>query len=417
MLDRIPKKVLKITKFQKQHTEKPAAPKRTFSGLALLPPVLTASCIVLTMLMAVFVLWFYRGSYQEESAGEVYDRYYMLITQDSKSPFWQSVYQGACERALADNVYVDWLGNDQFQNYSVEEQMQVAIASDVDGIIVTAGENEEMTALIDRADSAGIPVVTLYGDNTQSARCSFVSVGSYNLGREYGRQALQIVRERLVGTMEEQVRVGWGVQSDVTGQAGNIVQDEDGTAMEMELVEVGSIRRPIRVTILVNAYAGGLDQNILFSGIQETIEQERGETVIELSLQTVDDTNAFSVEESVRDLFMQGEIPDILICPNELNTTCAYQAVVDYNKVGVVSILGYYVSDTILNAIDRNVIYATMYIDAPQMGGFCIDALQEYHELGYTSQYFTADISLISAENVADYLGGEGGAADEKQTP
>lgn len=368
---------MKTINFNHLHTEKLTAPKRHFSGLVLLPLVLTTACIVLTVLMAVFMLWFYRGSYQEESAGEVYDRYYMLITQDSKSAFWQSVYRGACERALADNVYVDWLGNDQFQNYSVEEQMQVAIASDVDGIIVTAGENEEMTALIDRAVSSGIPVVTLYGDNTQSARCSFVSVGSYNLGREYGRQALQIARERLAGTTEE---------------------------------------RPIRVTILVNSYAGGLDQNILFSGIQETIEQERGETVIELSLQTVDDTNAFSVEESVRDLFMEGDIPDILICLNELNTTCAYQAVVDYNKVGVVSILGYYVSDTILNAIDRNVIYATVYIDAPQMGGFCIDALQEYHELGYTSQYFTADISLISAENVADYLG-EGGAADEKQTP
>lgn len=407
---------MKIIKSKKQHTDKPSAPKRTFSGLALLPPVLTASCIVLTVLMAVFVLWFYRGSYQEESAAGVYDRYYMLITQDSKSPFWQSVYQGACERALADNVYVDWLGNDQFQNYSVEEQMQVAIASDVDGIIVTAGENEEMTTLIDRAAAAGIPVVTLYGDNTQSARCSFVSVGSYNLGREYGRQALQIVRERLVGTMEEQVKVGWGDQSDVTGQAGNIVQDEDDMVVEMEPVEVGSIRRPIRVTILVNAFAGGLDQNILFSGIQETIEQERGETAIELSLQTVDDTNAFSVEESVRDIIMADNIPDILICLNELNTTCAYQAVVDYNMVGKVSILGYYVSDTILNAIDRNVIYATMYIDAPQMGGFCIDALQEYHDLGYTNQYFTADISLISAENVADYLG-EGGAADEKQTP
>lgn len=419
---------MKTIKWKKYYTEKPAAPKRTFSGLALLPRVLTAACIVLTVLMAVFVLWFYRGSDKEESAGGVYDRYYMMITQDSKSPFWQSVYQGACERALADNVYVDWLGNDQFQKYSVEEQMQVAIASDVDGIIVTAGQNEEMTALIDRAVSAGIPVVTLYRDNTQSARCSFVSVGSYNLGREYGRQALQIVRERLVGTMEERVKVGWGSQQgygvtlerDMIAQGIEQAESEDMSddlAIEKELVEVGSIRRPIRVTILVNAFAGGLDQNILFSGIQETIEQERGETVIELSMQTVDDTNAFSVEESVRDLFMEGEIPDILICLNELNTTCAYQAVVDYNKVGVVSILGYYVSDTILNAIDRNVIYATMYIDAPQMGGFCIDALQEYHELGYTSQYFTADISLISAENVADYLGGEGGAADEKQTP
>lgn len=414
---------MKIIKAKTHHTENTQAPKRIFSGLALLPLVLTAACIVLTLLMAVFVLWFYRGSFEKESAGETYDRYYMLITQDSKSPFWQSVYQGANERALAENVYVDWLGTDQFQNYSVEEQMQVAIASDVDGIIVTAGENEEMTALIDRAVSMGIPVVTLYGDNTQSARCSFVSVGSYNLGREYGRQALQIVRERLAGTTEERLKIGWGSQQgygflsekDRTAQGSGGMSDDD-LVLETELVEIGSSERPIRVTILVNSYAQGLDQNILYSGIQETIEQERGETVIELSMQTVDDTNAFSVEESVRDIFMAENIPDILICLNELNTTCAYQAVVDYNKVGSVSILGYYVSDTILNAIDRHVIYATVYIDAPQMGGFCVDALQEYHELGYTSQYFTADISLISAENVADYLG-EGGAADEEQTP
>lgn len=390
-----------ILNLKRKKSEKAEAPESKFSGLAFLPLVLTVSCIVLTVLTAVFVLWFYQGSHEEEAEGGTFDRYYMLITQDSKSAFWQSVYQGANERALQDNGYVDWLGNDQFQNYSVEEQMQVAIASGVDGIIVTAGESEEMTALIDRAVAEGIPVVTLYGDNTQSARCSFVSVGSYNLGREYGRQVVKIVQERLAGNREK---------LNLTAQLEAQLEDPVESA---KMVYLGTAARPVRVTLLVNAYAKGLDQNIIYSGIQEAIEQERGETVIDLALQSVDDTNAFSVEESVRDIFMADKIPDILICLNELNTTCAYQAVVDYNKVGMVNILGYYVSDTILNAIDRNVIYATMYIDAPQMGHFCIDALQEYHELGYTSQYFTADISLISAENVADYLG-EGGAADEE---
>lgn len=392
---------MRLFKVKSENTEKTEAPESKFSGLAFLPLVLTISCVVLTVLMAVFVMWFYQGSYEEEAVGGTFDRYYMLITQDSKSAFWQSVYQGANERALQDNVYVDWLGNDQFQNYSVEEQMQVAIASGVDGIIVTADESEKMTALIDRAASEGIPVVTLYGDNTQSARCSFVGVGSYNLGREYGRQVVKIVQERLAGNREK-----LNLTAQLEAQLENPVESA-------KMVYLGTAARPVRVTLLVNAYTKGLDQNIIYSGIQEAIEQERGETVIELALQSVDDTNAFSVEESVRDIFMEGNVPDILICLNELNTTCAYQAVVDYNKVGVVSILGYYVSDTILNAIDRNVIYATMYIDAPQMGRFCIDALQEYHELGYTSQYFTADISLISAENVADYLG-EGGAADEE---
>lgn len=353
--------------------ENKQAPKRNFSGLTLLPMVLSVVCVLFTVMMAGYVLWFYQGGYQEETAGGTYDRYYIMITQEGKSAFWQSVYQGAYERALEENVYVDWLGSEQMQGYSVEEQMEIAIASGVDGIIVTAGENETLRELIDRAAESGIPVVTLYGDSTQSARCSFVGVGAYNLGREYGRQALKIMKERL---------------TDVT-------------------------ERPIRVTLLVNSYANSLDQNIIYSGIQETIEQERGEAVVEISLQAVDDTNAFSVEESVRDIFLGDSVPDILICLNELNTTCAYQAVVDYNKVGAVSILGQYTSDTILNAIDRNVIYATVNIDTPQMGGFCIDALQEYHDLGYTSQYFTADISLISRENVDEYLRREEPESDE----
>lgn len=372
----------KVINREQKSNARTEAPERKFSGLTFLPLFLTAACILFTVVMAGYILWFYKGSFQEETAGETYDRYYIMITQDGKSAFWQSVYQGAYERALQENVYVDWLGNDHFQDYSVEEQMEIAIAAGVDGIIVTASEEEEMTTLIDRADAVGIPVVTLYGDNTQSARCSFVGVGSYNLGREYGRQALKIMRERLSGTQETRLAI------KTEGDAGSAETEA----------------RPIRVTLLVNSYANSLDQNILYSGIQEAIEQERGETAVELSLQSVDDTNAFSVEESVRDIFMGGDIPDILICLNELNTTCAYQAVVDYNKVGSVSILGHYVSDTILNAIDRGVIYATVDIDTAQMGAFCIDALQEYHDLGYTSQYFTADISLITRENVDEYL-------------
>ncbi len=356
--------------------------------------LLTIICVIATVVTAAYVLWFYQGTYHEETEQTVYDKYYMMITEDNKSSIWRSIYQGACEQAMAENVYVDWLGDDLFQGYSVEEQMQIAIASGVDGIIVTANENTEMTELVNKAAEENIPVVTLYGDNTQSARCSFVGIGSYNLGHEYGRLALQIIREKLAGQ-------GVGLVS---------VQ---GNETIFEQVKVGSRERPVRVAVLVNAYAQGLDQYILCSGIQETIEQERGENLeIELELISVDDTNAFSVEESIRDIFMEREIPDIIICLNELHTTCVYQAVVDYNKVGQVNILGYYDSDTIINAIDRNVIYATVAIDTKQMGQFCIKALQEYHELGYTSQYFTADIRLIQKEDVEEYLG-KGDSVDE----
>lgn len=371
--------------------------------------LLTIVCVAATLVMAVYVLWFYQNSYYEETEQAVYDKYYMMITEDNKSSIWRSIYQGAKKQALEENVYVDWLGEELFQDYSVEEQMEIAIASGVDGIIVTANENDEMTELVNRAAEAEIPVVTLYGDNTQSARCSFVGIGSYNLGHEYGRLALQIIREKLVGQTES---LSLDMPAEQTTE--DTVAVSPGPAYVINEVKMGSSERPARVAVLVNAYAQGLDQNILCSGIQETIEQERGESLeIELMLLTVDDTNAFSAEESIRDIFMEKEIPDIIICLNELNTTCVYQAVVDYNKVGEVNILGYYDSDTIINAIDRNVIYATAAIDTEQMGRFCINALQEYHALGYTSQYFTADIRLIQKADVEGYLE-KGDQADER---
>ena len=163
----------------------------------------------------------------------------------------------------------------------------------------------------------------------------------------------------------------------------------------------------------MNANAMDSGQNILCSGIQDTIEKEKREGMqFEMSLVSIDDDNAFSVEESIRDIFKEDELPDIIICLNELNTTCVYQAVVDYNKVGQVNILGYYDSDTIIKAIDRNVIYATISIDTNQMGRFCVEALTEYNIYGNTSQYFTTDIELINKKNVASYMEGEN--ADEE---
>ncbi|MGN0376662.1 MAG: sugar ABC transporter substrate-binding protein [Suilimivivens sp.] len=327
--------------------------------------ILTIILIAITALTGVFVFSFYIDHFTTEQDANKYDRYYVMIADDTNTSLWQSIYEGAYAAGLEDNNYVDLLNSSFDNDYSREDLMRIAISSEVDGIIVAADESDEMTELIHAATADGIPVVTLYGDNTKSDRCSFVGIGSYDLGREYGRQVL-------------------------------------------EIAQTGAIENPIRVMVLVNAYAQDSGQNILCSGIQETIENEKQKgTEIEISLVSIDDTNAFSVEESIRDIFMEEHLPDIIICLNELYTTCVYQAVVDYNKVGQVNILGYYDSDTILKAIERNVIYSTISIDTNQMGRFCVKALTEYNNYGNTSQYFIADIALINKENVGLYLGGD----------
>ena len=79
----------------------------------------------------------------------------------------------------------------------------------------------------------------------------------------------------------------------------------------------------------------------------------------------------------------------------------------DYNKVGQVNILGYYDSDTIINAIERDVIYASIAVNTKQMGTYCVDALTEIKQTGNTSQYFTTDITLINKQNISQYLEGD----------
>lgn len=329
--------------------------------------------IVITLGMIPILLHFIPSGVSETDERQYYDRYYMMITADNTS-FWQSVYEGAKSRAIESGVYIDWLDNELDANYEIEDMMRMAIASSVDGIVVMANTRDSVTELINEAADNGIPVVTLYSDDAKSKRCSFVGVGSYNLGKEYGRKALEIIRHKE-----------------------NAEGDEAGA------------EKKVSIALLVNSYSQNLDQNILCAGIQEIIDQEFDDNIeTELKLLTVDDTNAFSVEESIRDIFLEDNLPDIIICLNELNTTCVYQAVVDYNRVGQVDILGYYDSDTILNGVSRGVITATVSVDTEQMGKYCIDALEEYTALGYTSQYLTADITLITQDNVADYLKEEG---------
>lgn len=323
---------------------------------------------VTVVLIALFYSFYMKSVKQISQAGTEYKNYYVMITENRKSSFWQAIYEGATKRAMEDDIYVDLLGDNLPSDYTKEDLFKMAISAQVDGIIIEADESEEMSLLINEAADAGIPVVTLINDNTQSSRCSFVGVGGYNIGREYGKQIKEIYNE---------------IRSDEATNADDIV----------------------KVIVLVNYSGQSSGQNVIVAGLQETIEKEMGEAAkVEVELVSVDNSNAFSVEESVRDIFVNQEIPNIIVALDELTTTCVYQAVVDHNEVGNVRILGYYNSDTINNAISRGAIYSTILVDTDQLGKYCVEALKEYNDLGATSQYLTADITLINKSNVSFYL-------------
>ena len=299
-----------------------------------------------------------------------YDNYYVIITDNRDTDYWQSIYEGALEEAAKSNSYVELMGNNIEDDISKEDMIRIAINSDVSGIIIEADESYRTVNLLKEADAKGIPVVTVSEDNVETKRKSFIGVSGYNLGKVYGEEICKYVREKGMSKCKVMVLI-----------------DED----------------------LANG-----TQSIISTAIREQVEDEDMSKRIEITNRAINNEKEYSAEEEIRDIFVgQDNIPDVIVCLSEKNTLCVEQTVVDYTKVGEVEIFGYYTSPTIENAISKNIIRSTIVIDTKQMGRYSVAALDEYRQSGYVSDLYFIDVSLVTADDVsADSE--EGGQTDEE---
>lgn len=290
----------------------------------------------------------------ERSDREVsYDRHYAFITDNPLDPFWSDMYEAAKETGKGRGIYVEMMGENLTGSYSVSELTEMAIASQVDGIIVNPVD-EPSIRLIETAAAKGIDVLTIFNDITNSSRICFVGVGNYKMGQEYGAQI-------------------------------------------RKLKEIGAQN----VLILIDS-DDSVNQNLIYSSIRENLS----DTDININPLMFDSSNAFGAEEAIRNLVLGSDQnrPDILVCLSAINTECAYQSVVDFNKVGQVHIVGYYGSEIVMDAIKKNIIDSIIKLDAQQMGEKAVEAMAEYQQKGRVNEYIVADTVIINQDNVEEYL-------------
>ena len=287
-----------------------------------------------------------------------YKAHYAFICKNSSDSFYKEVYEAACEEGEKLDCGVEFMGRDLSMDYSRNDLMKIAIRAKVDGIIVEADESSEIVSLINEAVDKGIPVVTVGSDSTLSSRQSFVGAGFYTLGQMYGEKIL-----------------------------------EDAPEGEQ-----------INVLVLVSPNESDSNQNIIFSGIQDTLSRSgRGED-FSIRTEAVNGKEPFEAEESISELIRNtNRLPEVIVCLDELNTSCMYQALINYNRVGETLVYGYYMDDTILSAVEKNVIAATAVIDTGEMGRYSVDTLNEYISDGMVNEYLPVDIRLIDSTNAREY--------------
>ena len=319
--------------------------------------IITVSIILLTLLL------FFRSRILDEDINKnridaAYDYHYVLITDSANEDFWNAVEDSACSCGKEKGAYVDVMGRGIAANYSQNELLEIAIEAKVDGIFLEGTADDEQIVLINEAMKNDIPVVTMVNDSYGSRRLSFIGIGNYNLGREYAREVIK--------------------------QTGKDTK---------------------RVVILMDEEVDDTNSNLLYNGFSDTIVNEGNHLQFETEIIQVDSRDNFSSQQTIRDVLIKDEQkPDVIICVNENTTLNAYRAVVDYNLVGRVSIIGYCASDAVLSAIEKGVICSTISLDAVTMGETAISVLNEYHTLGRGSEYLTTEARVINRENVMEYL-------------
>lgn len=249
------------------------------------------------------------------------------------------------------------MGNFSNSDYGTTDYLKMAMAMRVDGIILEGSDDDEVRMCINQASEFGIPVVTILSDCAGSRRKSFIELGDYNLGREYGRVVINITETRTP-----------------------------------------------RVVLLINE-AAKENENQVETGIRETLRNEGNHLQVQFETQWLESSAKSHSSDKIKEILMDEDTrPDILICMNEKDTKLVYQSLIDYNLEDEVQIIGFCVSESLLKAVREGGIAALIDVDTVQAGELCVDALNYYIENSRVNNYIIVDDTVITKENVERYI-------------
>ena len=320
--------------------------------------VLVGLCLAsLTLLMT---LSYYHLKTQSEAAlkeSKTYNDHITMITNDITSPYWQQVYAGAREEAGISDTYVELMGSNFVENYTVTEKTKLAEYEGTDGILVYPEQTDEMIQLINDAKGISIPIVTMQKDSSDSKRIAFVGNNDYFYGQALGKRIQQMKRD------------------------GN----------------------HCNVSILVpsNTYTAA-NKDWLRNGVISTV----GEKDYTISMSDIHETNGLiDAEDALNNIIGNAsEEPDILVCMDLRTTEIAYKILKDRTLDKTIRIIGNDISKIVVQGIMERSIDSVIMIDPTELGKKSVDAYLKYKKFGLVDNYTEVQTQLIDADNAEEVL-------------
>ena len=115
---------------------------------------------------------------------------YILVTVNSKLPYWQTASAGLAKAAAQYGVKMDVRGPETYDPQAEVKEFRDAMALKPAGILVSVADSGLMQAPINDAIDAGIPVITIDADAPASKRLYFIGTNNLQAGRLGGQRVL-----------------------------------------------------------------------------------------------------------------------------------------------------------------------------------------------------------------------------------
>lgn len=115
---------------------------------------------------------------------------YILVTVNSKLPYWQTAGAGLSKAAAQYGVKMDVRGPDTYDPQAEVKEFRDVIAMKPAGILVSVADTGLMQPAINDAIDAGIPVITVDSDAPASRRLYFIGTNNLAAGRLGGQRVV-----------------------------------------------------------------------------------------------------------------------------------------------------------------------------------------------------------------------------------
>lgn len=313
------------------------------------------SLLVLAAVGSLIVINFSQLSGQYNSLThmeeETVNAHYMVILDGSDRSDLDEINRGLAQAATDNHVvYELWSYTGEDKVNQILRQMDIAIESSVDGIIVEAFRDERFTTLLEKANTYQIPVTVIGEDIASVEKVSYISYNHYHIGTQIAHVLAKVFLDK--GIVE-------------------------GTIILMQGVDANSQYRGVAINEM-------LPESF-------TIQPESLEYYGEDALNAEGATR--SILEDISDVVA-------IVCSSSQETRGVIQALKDSNQIHDVLVIGDDDEPDILEYIRRGIIYATVVTDKYQMGYDAVEDLTRYIRGDFVSQYKDINVTILTEETL-----------------